>query len=133
MDDLEVDDLVCILRATEDALLKQYRKLLLYDGVRLEFTDDACRTLAEMAKAKGTGARALRSVVEQVMGPLMFELSEGGAGQMVRIDADVVRGQKSPVRTTRKLSDSKHKQPTSSVSTPSLLKRLQAIRKAEQT
>ena len=133
LDDLEVDDLVCILRATEGALLKQYRKLLLYDGVRLEFTDDACRTLAEMAKAKGTGARALRSVVEQVMGPLMFELSEGGAGQIVRIDSDVVRGKKSPVRTIGRVSASPHKQPPPSVSTPSLWERHKAVRKAERT
>jgi ATP-dependent Clp protease ATP-binding subunit ClpX len=122
LDDLDVDDLVCILRDPENALLKQYRKLLLYDDVRLAFTDDACQTIAELAKAKGTGARALRSVVEEAMAPLMFELSELG-GQQVIIDADVVRGQKVPVPVERIV-------PASTLKQPALLKRLQAAREA---
>jgi ATP-dependent Clp protease ATP-binding subunit ClpX len=97
LDDLDVDDLAHILREPENALLKQYCKLLRYSDVELEFTDDAYRTIAETAKSKGTGARALRSVVEEFMGPLMFELSEQDAGQKFVIDSAVVRGEKTPL------------------------------------
>ena len=99
LDDLDVDLLAHILREPQNALLKQYRKLLVCGDVELEFTEDAYRTIAEMAKAKGTGARALRSVVEEFMAPLMFELSEQDAGQKIVIDSDVVRGEKISLAT----------------------------------
>ena len=77
----------------ENALLKQYRKIARFDNVDLQFTDDAVREIALRAKKKGTGARALRSVVELVMADIMFDLPDH-KGTTVRIDGDVVRGEK---------------------------------------
>lgn len=94
LDELDIDDLVQILTVPENALLKQYRKLLCYDKVKLEFTDDAVKTIAKLAKEKGTGARALRSVVEGFMTPLIFDLSGEAKEQVVVVDSDIVNGKK---------------------------------------
>ena len=94
LDELDVDDLVKILTVPENALLKQYRKLLCYDKIKLEFTDGAVKTIAKLAKEKGTGARALRSVVESFMTPLTFDLSGRTEKQVIVVDSDVVNGKK---------------------------------------
>ena len=71
-------------------------RLFHYDGAKLAFTDGAIREVAKRAKARGTGARALRSVMEGVMLDLMFDLPERQAGQTYTIDEAVVKGEASP-------------------------------------
>lgn len=78
----------------ESALLKQFKKIASYSNVRLHFTDDAVTEIAKKAKAKGTGARALRAVVENLMADILFDLSDY-AGMKLVINADVVKGLKS--------------------------------------
>ena len=73
LDDLDVEDLVRILREPKNSLIGQYRKLMAYHHAVLEFTDEAVREVAMIAHERGTGARGLRAVIEAVLGPLMFD------------------------------------------------------------
>lgn len=90
--ELSLDDLVNVMTKPRDALVKQYRKIAAYDGVKLDFTDDAVLEIARQAKEKGTGARALKAVIEAFMNDLMFDLPDL-KGQHLVIDRDVVLGQ----------------------------------------
>jgi ATP-dependent Clp protease ATP-binding subunit ClpX len=72
--ELNEEQLVCILTETKNALIKQYTKLMAMEGVELEFTTDALHELAAQAIKKGTGARALRSLLEKLMLDTMFEV-----------------------------------------------------------
>ena len=58
----------------KNALVQQYRKYLAWDGVELEFARDALEAIAELALARGTGARALRAIIEEVMLDIMYEV-----------------------------------------------------------
>ncbi|GAA3287926.1 ATP-dependent Clp protease ATP-binding subunit ClpX [Nesterenkonia halobia] len=74
VEELDEDALITILSEPRNALLKQYRKIFAFDGVELEFEEDALRAIVEKAVARGTGARGLRSILEGVLNPIMFEL-----------------------------------------------------------
>ncbi|MDE1535791.1 MULTISPECIES: ATP-dependent Clp protease ATP-binding subunit ClpX [Actinotignum] len=68
------DDLVRILTEPRNALVKQYTRMFELDGVRLTFQDEALRAMAREAMERGTGARGLRSIMERVLGPAMFDV-----------------------------------------------------------
>ncbi len=72
--ELTTEDLVDILTQPKNAIIKQYQQLFLEEGVQLHFTEDALRAMAEKAKLTGTGARALRMIVESLLLNLMFEV-----------------------------------------------------------
>ncbi len=74
LSELTVDELVKILTETKNAMTKQFGKLLHMEGVGLKFTKDGLLALAEQALEKRTGARALRSMLEQIMLDVMFEI-----------------------------------------------------------
>src|SRR5690606_10389568 len=74
LEELTEDQLVQILTETRNALTKQYAKLMAMDGVELQFTPEALRELARRALKKGTGARALRTLLEKLMLDVMFEI-----------------------------------------------------------
>ncbi len=95
LNQLSETDLARILTEPRNALAKQYQVLFHLDGAKLEFSDAAVREIAKRAKARGTGARALRSVMEKMMLDIMFELPEREAGQSYRISDAVVRGEES--------------------------------------
>jgi ATP-dependent Clp protease ATP-binding subunit ClpX len=95
--ELTEDQLVSILTDPKNALTKQYAKLMAMEGVELEFTPNALRELAAQATKKGTGARALRSLLEKLMLDLMYEAPEGGNIVHVKITAAVVRGEAKPI------------------------------------
>jgi ATP-dependent Clp protease ATP-binding subunit ClpX len=81
---LDEKALIRILKEPKNALIKQYRKLLLMDGVKLEFTDPALRLIARAAIKRRIGARALRAIIEEIMLDVMFEApSKGSAGKVV--------------------------------------------------
>ena len=73
LDDLDVEDLVRILREPKDSLIGQYHKLIAYHHTVLEFTDEAVREVAMIAHERGTGARGLRAVIEAVLEPVLFD------------------------------------------------------------
>lgn len=89
---LDTDALVRVLNEPRNALVRQYQKLFEMENAELSFTDSALRAVAERAQEKDTGARGLRSIVEEVMLDVMFELPEQGAGKKYVITPEVVRG-----------------------------------------
>src|SRR6478609_6621896 len=66
--------LIDILTGPRNALVKQYQRMFELDGVQLEFEDDALRSIADLAVERKTGARGLRAILEDVLGPIMFEI-----------------------------------------------------------
>lgn len=86
---LHLDTLVKILTEPKNALTKQFRKLFKMDQVDLKFEDDALLEMAKAAEKRGTGARALRSVLELVVGPLQFNLPDL-KGQTVHVTSRMV-------------------------------------------
>ena len=97
LNQLSVADLARILTEPKDALIKQYQVLFLYDDAKLNFTDAAILEIARMAKARGTGARALRSILENLMLDIMFDLPEHPGAQTYLITDRVVRGEESVI------------------------------------
>ncbi|RLS56699.1 MAG: ATP-dependent Clp protease ATP-binding subunit ClpX [Planctomycetota bacterium] len=88
---LNETDLVRVLTEPRNALVKQYQKLFQMENAELEFTDSALKEIARIARIKDTGARGLRSVIEEVMFDVMFELPEQEPGQRYIVTPEVVR------------------------------------------
>ena len=95
--ELTQNQLVSILTNTKNALTKQYTKLMAMEGVELEFTPDALHELAAQAIKKGTGARALRSLLERLMLDIMYEAPSSDDIVHVHITQPVVAGQCKPL------------------------------------
>ncbi len=91
---LTEDELVHVLTEPKNSLMRQYAKLFEMEGAELEFQPQALREIAKIARAKETGARGLRSVVEGVMFDIMFDLPEKGKGTHYVITPEIVRGEK---------------------------------------
>ena len=87
---LDEEALVKILQEPQNALLKQYQKLLRYDNAELEFTADAIKAIAKKALDLKTGARGLRSVLESMMLDIMYEVPSKGNIDKVIVDEDTV-------------------------------------------
>ncbi|MFC4137333.1 MULTISPECIES: ATP-dependent Clp protease ATP-binding subunit ClpX [unclassified Microbacterium] len=71
---LDQEALIDILTGPRNALVKQYQRMFELDGVQLEFDDDALASIADLAVLRKTGARGLRAILEDVLGPIMFEI-----------------------------------------------------------
>jgi ATP-dependent Clp protease ATP-binding subunit ClpX len=99
LNQLSVADLERILTEPKDALVKQYQVLFHYDKARLIFTREAIHEIALQAKARGTGARALRSIMENLMLDIMYELPERPEGQTYTVTERVARGEESLFNT----------------------------------
>lgn len=97
---LTADDLVRILTEPRNALVKQYQTLLSYDGVELDFDEEALKAIADKAIARKTGARGLRSIIEETMLDVMFEVPSEEGVVKVRITKDAVEGTDKPVLET---------------------------------
>jgi ATP-dependent Clp protease ATP-binding subunit ClpX len=95
--ELTEGQLVSILTETRNALTKQYAKLLAMEGVELEFSPEALHELAGLAIKKGTGARALRSLLEKLMLDVMYEVPSSDDILHVTITQAVVAGQSKPM------------------------------------
>jgi ATP-dependent Clp protease ATP-binding subunit ClpX len=95
--ELTEQQLISILTEPKNALTKQFAKLMAMEGVDLEFTPDALHELSALALKKGTGARALRGLIEKLMLDLMFDVPEVADIVHVKITAAVVRGESKPI------------------------------------
>ncbi len=91
---LDEEAMVRILTEPKNALIRQYQKFFDMEGSELEFTDGALRLIARKALEKETGARALRSVIEELMLDIMYELPDQKRGGRYIVDEDVVLGKK---------------------------------------
>jgi ATP-dependent Clp protease ATP-binding subunit ClpX len=97
LDELTEAELVSVLTDAKNALTRQFAKLLAMDGVELEFSADALTELAAQALKKGTGARALRGMIEKVMLDIMYDIPSSDDVAGVKITGAVVRGEAKPV------------------------------------
>ena len=87
---LDKNMLIQILQEPKNAILKQYKKLLAMDEVKLEFEPEALQTIAQRAKEKKVGARALRAIIEEFMLDIMYEIPSNEKIQKVTINKDCV-------------------------------------------
>lgn len=97
LDELDEAALVQILTEPRNALTKQYASLFQMEGAELEFRDDALRAIAHKAMERKTGARGLRSIVEQVLLDTMYELPSMSTVSRVVVDETVISGESSPI------------------------------------
>ena len=97
LEDLDEEALVRILTEPKNALTKQYKALFEMDGVNLDFRDDALKAIARKAIERKTGARGLRSILENILMDPMFEIPTASNIQDVVINEDVVKGTTPPL------------------------------------
>jgi ATP-dependent Clp protease ATP-binding subunit ClpX len=88
-----VDDLVRVLQEPKNSLVRQYQKLFEMEGAELIFTPESLREIARIAKERDTGARGLRSVIEETMFPIMYELPDQESGRRYEVTPEVIRGE----------------------------------------
>ncbi|MFC4771640.1 ATP-dependent Clp protease ATP-binding subunit ClpX [Enterococcus hermanniensis] len=97
LEKLTTEDLVRILTEPKNALVKQYQKLLSYDETELVFDEDALRAIADKAIERNTGARGLRSIIEDVMMDVMFDIPSDETIEKVTVTKDSVEGLGEPL------------------------------------
>jgi ATP-dependent Clp protease ATP-binding subunit ClpX len=93
---LNEKSLIDILTKPKNALVKQYQRMFALEGAELIFTDDALHAVAKLALARGSGARGLRSILEDRLLDTMYDLPEKRHLRRVRVDAEVIGGTKPP-------------------------------------
>ncbi|EHR36252.1 ATP-dependent Clp protease ATP-binding subunit ClpX [Facklamia languida] len=96
LNSLTEEDLIKILTQPKNALVKQYKRLLAMEEVDLEFDQEALAAIAQKAIARETGARGLRSIIEQVMLDIMFEVPQREDVKRIVITKDLVEGRSKP-------------------------------------
>ena len=101
---LDEEMYVKILSEPKNAIIKQYKKLLLMDEVDLQFEDSAYEAIAKKAIERKTGARALRSIIEEFMLDIMYQIPKDDNIGRVRITGDYVNGKGAPIIEMRGVS-----------------------------
>jgi ATP-dependent Clp protease ATP-binding subunit ClpX len=104
LNDLDEKSLVKILKEPKNSLIKQYQRLFEFEDVKLEFKDEAILEIAKKAIAKKTGARGLRSILENILLKTMFELPDMENVIKVTVDTASVKGSSEPIVTYGKKS-----------------------------
>lgn len=94
---LDQSTLIDILTGPKNALVKQYQRMFVLDGVQLEFEKEALEEIADLASERQTGARGLRAILEEVLGPIMFDIPSNENIERVVITKDAVVGTSAPV------------------------------------
>jgi ATP-dependent Clp protease ATP-binding subunit ClpX len=92
VEELDRSALIQILTEPKNALIKQYQRVFEIDGYELEFDPAAIELIADKAVKRETGARGLRAILEEILGPMMFELPGSGKEGRVVVTADQVAG-----------------------------------------
>jgi ATP-dependent Clp protease ATP-binding subunit ClpX len=101
LDELDEESLLSVLTEPRNSLVRQYIKLFKLEDVRLTFSRDALREIVRMAIAKRTGARGLRSSLERVLVPIMFDLPSRRDVVECLVTKDVIDGNVEPILTLR--------------------------------
>ena len=99
LDDLDEHSLIKILKEPKNSLIKQYQRLFEFENVKLEFNEDAVLEIAKKAIMKKTGARGLRSILENILLKTMFELPDMENVIKVTVDSASVKGSSEPIVT----------------------------------
>ncbi|GBD94678.1 ATP-dependent Clp protease ATP-binding subunit ClpX [bacterium BMS3Abin05] len=97
LDELNADALLTILRKPKNAITKQYKRLFEMEGVVLHFDEDALKAVVDIAQKRGTGARALRTVMEDAMLDIMFELPTIQSVKECLVTKEVITKKKEPI------------------------------------
>ena len=105
LDDLDEKSLVKILLEPKNSLIKQYQELFKLDGARLTFKDNALKEIAVKAIKKKTGARGLRSILENILLKTMYDLPSQENIEEVIVDASSAKGQSQPILVHSKTAD----------------------------
>jgi ATP-dependent Clp protease ATP-binding subunit ClpX len=105
LDALSKDDLMRILVEPKNAIVKQYQKFFALDKVDLEFEEDALEASADMAIKQKTGARGLRTIIEDVLLEVMYEIPSRADVKRCLVTADVIRGKGAPVLELRSAAE----------------------------
>ena len=105
LSELTEAELISILIETKNAMIKQYSKLFAMEGVNLNFTKDALQALAQDAQKKGTGARALRALLEKLMLDMMYDIPSRDDIAEVTINRGVVEGKREPIIRKKQSKD----------------------------
>jgi len=113
LDDLDEKSLIKILQEPKNSLIKQYQELFKLEGVKLNFKDNAIKEVAIKAIKKKTGARGLRSILENVLLKSMFEIPSLDNVSEVIVDVNSVRGESQPIIVHSKNKEDKDKSKTS--------------------
>lgn len=92
LDNLDEDDLIRVMKEPKNSIIKQYQALLKMDNVDLDFTESALRAIAAKTLARKSGARGLRSVMEDLLIPVMYNIPSDPTIIRVTVDADTVNG-----------------------------------------
>lgn len=95
--ELSIQDLMDILTKPKNSIIRQYKNLFAEDHVELNFTDEALELIAEKAKEAGTGARALRMIVENKLINLMYEVPSDQDITEILIDRNYIEGKGDPI------------------------------------
>jgi len=102
--ELGAEHLARILTEPRNALIKQYMKMFEFEGVKLTISENAIREISSLAIAKGSGARALRSIFEEIMLDIMYELPDRNDMEECIIDDEVVKRHKEPLFVSKKIA-----------------------------
>ena len=126
LDKLDRKTLITILTEPKNALIKQYKALFAFDGVKLEFEDDAIEAIADKAIERNTGARGLRSIIEEAMSDIMFEVPSDDSIKTVIITKKCITDLKEPkiiheTKETKKLKENFNK--LSGINCPSICRK----------
>ena len=108
LEDLDENSLIKILQEPKNSLTKQYQELFKLDGAKLIFKDNALKEIAQKAISKKTGARGLRSILENILLKTMYDLPSQDNIEEVIVDASAVKGQTQPILVHSKESKSKN-------------------------
>jgi ATP-dependent Clp protease ATP-binding subunit ClpX len=101
LDALDQDALVEILTRPKNAIVKQYKRFFEMEGVKLDFTDGALKEVAKLAVKRGTGARGLRAVLEEVMVDIMYDLPSRMDVTACTVTKEVIASKATPILTFR--------------------------------
>ena len=97
LEELDEEALIAILTEPKNALVKQYQRLFELDGVKLTFTDESLRAIANLSVERKTGARGLRAIMEDSMLDIMYEIPSLNTIKEVVISEEVIRGEAEPI------------------------------------
>jgi len=103
---LDADGLVRVLSEPKHALVRQYQSLFAMEDCELSFTEEALHCIAQRAMTKGTGARGLRSIIEEVMLDIMYDLPDLGDSGKYVVDQDIVEGRNQLFKLPKKRTKS---------------------------
>ena len=113
LEDLDEKSLIKILQEPKNSLIKQYQELFKLEGVKLNFKENAIKEVAVKAISKKTGARGLRSILENVLLKTMFDIPSLENISEVIVDVSSVRGETQPIIVHSKNKQDKDKSKTS--------------------